>query len=290
MTLFCRAGGFFSTTNDFAKIGRSILNFNLTSPPLTRRWLKPTTFVDSLSQGVGRPWEIFRRTVNGHTVDLYAKGGDCEYLFAPSSFPMRSSLNDEPGGLYHSLFAVIPDYNVGFSLLGADDPPGTQISVRNVLPPVIFNGLLPVLDEIARTQASTNFAGTYTSNSSNSSLTLAAVSGQGLQVTSWVNNGISLLGHNDSLFDDLYSDVQYTILPNQLYHSSTGKVGFTSYYQQPSPPETQDNWLYYCSGWVNVDENTYGNIALGNMVFRVDGNGKATEVELRAFRTTLTRA
>ena len=80
-----RAGGYFSSTNDFATIGKSILNSTLISAARTRRWLKPSSFVNGLNLGVGRPWEINRfQNDDNHTVDIYTKAGDCK-CFSPSS-------------------------------------------------------------------------------------------------------------------------------------------------------------------------------------------------------------
>lgn len=73
-----RAGGHYSTVNDFMAIGKSILNSTLLTKSVTNRWLKPTSFVETLTQGVGRPWEIYRRTVNGQSIVMYSKGGDRE--------------------------------------------------------------------------------------------------------------------------------------------------------------------------------------------------------------------
>ena len=72
------AGGYFSTVNDFATIGRAILTSQLIPQSTTDRWFKPSGFVEDWSQGVGRPWEIFRFKVNGQTIDVYSKGGDCK--------------------------------------------------------------------------------------------------------------------------------------------------------------------------------------------------------------------
>lgn len=79
-----RAAGAYSTTNDLAKIGRAILNSTLTSKAVTRRWFSTSTFVDSLDQAAGRGWEIFRREVNGHTVDVYTKAGNCTFTLSRS--------------------------------------------------------------------------------------------------------------------------------------------------------------------------------------------------------------
>lgn len=78
------AGGFFSSLNDFAVIGQSILKSKLLPTSQTNRWLKPTSFVEAFDQGVGRPWEIYRRKIYGQSVDIYSKSGDCEC--APNIF------------------------------------------------------------------------------------------------------------------------------------------------------------------------------------------------------------
>jgi hypothetical protein len=39
----------------------------------------------------------------------------------------------------------------------------------------------------------------------------------------------------------------------------------------------------------DVDPTMYGNIPVGQMVFDIGGDGKATAVDLRAFRVTLER-
>ena len=73
-----RAGSYYSTVNDFMILGKAILTSQLLPKSLTYRWLKPTSFVEDFAQGVGRPWEIYRLKVNGQSVDLYTKGGDCK--------------------------------------------------------------------------------------------------------------------------------------------------------------------------------------------------------------------
>ncbi|KAJ2985344.1 hypothetical protein NUW58_g5587 [Xylaria curta] len=82
------AAGSFSTTNDLAAIGRSILNSSLIPQAITRRWFSTTSFVDTIEQAVGRGWEIFRVHANGHSVDLFTKSGNW--------------------GVYNSVFILLP--------------------------------------------------------------------------------------------------------------------------------------------------------------------------------------
>lgn len=72
------AGGYYSTVNDLAKLGKNILLSRFLPKSVTDRWFKPSSFVEDWSAGVGRPWEIFRLKVNGQSVDAYTKSGDCK--------------------------------------------------------------------------------------------------------------------------------------------------------------------------------------------------------------------
>lgn len=180
-------------------------------------------------------------------------------------------------------------------------------AVRDAIAAAILEGLPAVVDVIANAQAKTNFAGTYVSTATNSSLTID-VNSNGLVVTAWVNEGVDI-------FKEILAQVvkpggiDYRIVPNGLYEGD--QVGFTSFYQNtvavPSP-------LLDCLGWLLVDWLTLGNIPLvrsqrvqafelfeicanlctlrniqGQMVFKIDGSGKAIEVNLRGLRTTLQR-
>lgn len=49
------SGGVFSSINDLAKWGLSILNSTLLSQQETRKWLKPISHTGSLQLSVGRP-------------------------------------------------------------------------------------------------------------------------------------------------------------------------------------------------------------------------------------------
>jgi hypothetical protein len=59
-------------------IGRSVLQSKFLNQAVTDRWLKPSGFVENHDQAVGRPWEIFRRSANGQSVEVYVKGGNCK--------------------------------------------------------------------------------------------------------------------------------------------------------------------------------------------------------------------
>ncbi len=193
---------------------------------MTNRWLKPTSFVEDYSQGVGRPWEIFRRKINGASVEIYVKGGDCEWhnCSALGSEIVLTSL----GGVYHTFFALVPTYSIGFSIFTADDEGGAGDGLHDEagIANVVMDKLLTALDNIAKKQTLARFGGQYTLPSSNSSITIGSDStNTGLLVTAWVNNGVDLWGWLDSVQPNLV----LRIMPNQL-NAGENKVAFTSFY------------------------------------------------------------
>ena len=265
--VFGPAGGYFSSTNDLATMGKAMLSSTLLPIAQTRRWMKPSSFVEDFAQGVGRPWEIFRVKVNGQSVDAYSKSGDW--------------------GVYSTAFILVPQYDFGVTLLTARDPAGAAPTkdLRTDFPNEIFAVILPVLDRIAKEQALSNFAGSYIDPKTNSSVVVGTDSqNSGLLITSWFSKGVDLLG----LLALTTKNIVLRLQPNQIPYGD-GKIGFTSYYSSATPPLNRSEGFFQCAGWFDVDEFTYGNIPLGQVVFGVDSTGIASSVELRAFRATLTK-
>ena len=182
--------------------------------------------------------------------------------------------------MYHSFLALVPAYNFGAAALIAGDE-----SVRTDSPKVLFDAILPVLDEVAQDQAASNFAGHYASNQANSSLTITTSGVEsGLKVTQWISNGVDILGE---LIEPQIPNLVFRIIPNQLYGDDDSRVGFTSFYESATPPPANNDPVFTCIGWFDVDELLNGNIPLGQMVFDIDDHGKASAVQLRALRATL---
>ena len=196
---------------------------------------------------------------------------------------LSTSFTDEAnfeGGDYHTLLALVPQYNFGITLLEAGAG-----EVRDNAPDVLANTILPVIDQIARDQAESTFAGHYASAQGNSSLTVTtAGSDSGLKVTQWISNGVDIF----AFLKKIVPDIVFRLQPNQLIDDD-GKVSFTSYYSSSTPPPEDASFVFRCPGWFGVDGITYGNIPLGQMVFDVDESGTASAVELRSLRITLER-
>lgn len=178
---------------------------------------------------------------------------------------------------------MVPAYHIGITVLTAQTL--SSSAVRDELPLVLGETVLPIIDQIAREQATKNFAGHYSSEGTNSSLTLSTGGNQtGLKVTQMTSNGVDVY----QLFESLVPSMVWRLQPNQLNYGDD-KVGFTSYQMSATPP-SNDASLLACSGWFDVDQLTYGNIPLGQMAFDVDSSGKSTAVNFRGFRTTLKKA
>ncbi|KAI0813263.1 beta-lactamase/transpeptidase-like protein [Xylaria sp. FL0064] len=257
------AAGGFSTTNDLAAIGRSILNSTLMAQAITRRWFSTTTFVDTIDQAVGRGWEIFRVRINGHSIDLFTKSGNW--------------------GVYNSVIFLLPAYDFGFSILSASSTAGGALV--GDLPNMIVNTLLPALETITKQQAAAKFAGRYTSDKTNTSITITTDGSLGLRATEYIVNDVDLLGSVFALFG---ADVEFRLMPNQLYDSGT-RVGFSAVYQPPTAVPPKDEFYWPCESWLDVDDFTYASVPLGLMAFDVNDDENATSVRLLALRETLLR-
>ncbi|KAI0867782.1 beta-lactamase/transpeptidase-like protein [Hypoxylon argillaceum] len=261
------AAGGFSTTNEIAAIGRSILNSTLMSQATTRRWFSTTTFVDTIDQAVGRGWEIFRVRIDGHSVDLFTKSGNW--------------------GVYNSVLFLLPAYDFGFSILSASSAAGGALV--GDLPNTIVNTLLPSLEVITKEQANAKFAGRYTSDTTNSSITVTTDGAKGLRVTEYIASDVDLLGSVFALFG---ADVEFRLMPNQLYNGGGGsasRVGFSAVYQPPTTIPPKDEFYWPCESWLDVDDFTYASVPLGLMAFDLDEDGNATSVRLIALREVLLR-
>lgn len=268
--IFHRAGGFYSTTSDMAKIGQSILSNTILSPATTRKWMKPISHTSDLHSSVGMPWEIFRVTTDNSTrvVDLYTKTGDI--------------------GLYAAVLVLIPDYNAGFVMNSAG------LNSEATLAPLadlIADTYLPALEQAAREQTAANIAGIYTSAAPlNSSLALAVEAGKpGLALKSFVSNGTDVLpilaqlyGINPRLYPtDLVTQtadggkrVVYRALFNGLDYAGTGVI----------------SKIIEGFSWGSVDALMYGEVGLDEFLITFDAEGRAVAVSPRAFRVTLSRS
>ena len=269
-------GAVYSTINDMRAFGKSILNSTLLSPALTRRWLKPHSFAPNSYLAVGAPWEIVS--------------------YPPTSmFPVRIYTKSGDVGLYSTNMGMLPDYNVGFTVLTA----GVAATVTSrVLSDLVVSAVVPALKQVAASQANETYAGSYGSGETNSTMSLTVTPNEGdvgsaLRVDELVYNGTDLIAlyaftlglqnTNLEVTAEAYSTglqrrnggtvleswrVAFNVRPSSRNSALVSQLGpFTS----------------VCETWAGVDGSSYGGVGIDEILFRREG-GNVTGAEVRFLR------
>ncbi|EFW15059.1 predicted protein [Coccidioides posadasii str. Silveira] len=265
----------YSTANDLSRLGRAILNATLLSATDTRRWMKPMTHTGSTSYSVGAPWEIFR-VDSPRVIDMYSKSGSV--------------------GSYKSLLFLLPDHNVGFTILVAAPGPSPLYPIASVM----TSQLIPALEKEARRQAQMNFAGTYRASGVNSSIVLDANDKHhGIGISSWNSNGTDVIEILKTLAGSRNSSdtARVRLFPTQLTRDSIcpgsrkscTDVSFRLVVEVV--PADADNTGYEgmfsrrCDHWVLLDGLLYSHISIDEVMITVEKvSGRAVAVEPRAWR------
>ncbi|OTB12109.1 hypothetical protein K445DRAFT_306250 [Daldinia sp. EC12] len=273
-------GNMYTSASDLSRLGRAILRSTLLSPSMTRRWLKPVTFSSDPRSGVGAPWGVRQLP--------FSK--DSPYQFA-TTFNKAGSL-----GKYSALLAVIPDFDIGFSILAAGDvPPSLPMDIADTL----SNTYLPTMVNTARIQANALYGGTYNNSnpSVNSSLSVVVDSRTpGLSLSSWISNGTNLLWYSVAMSQNITKDYWNKVRPSvRLYPtglwdatSDGGKrVAFKAVFEDLSLPNVSKPFTTDCSTWVSVAGIMYGSKPLDQFIFNINAAGNVTSVENAALRNKL---
>ncbi|KAF1952754.1 beta-lactamase/transpeptidase-like protein [Byssothecium circinans] len=264
-------GGLYSTFNDLAKMGRSMLKSTFLSPNTTRAWLKPTAFISDLRGAVGRPWEIYRvdtKAARG-VIDVYGKGGD----YGPS---------------YSTWFGLVPDYDVGF-IVGVGGK-GNKRWLTTQIADILF----PALEEAARLETDAAYAGSYkvAANGTASKITLTTEAGMpGLGVTEFTSRGVDVLEALGQVYGVPASTENFRLFPTNLERSvgdGTTEVAWRGVVNAAFPNEQQSPWGA-CTAWFNVDGLAYGHYSLDSIVFTLGADGKVTKIRPRAFKVDYLR-
>ncbi|KAF4967243.1 hypothetical protein FSARC_5155 [Fusarium sarcochroum] len=274
------AGSYYSSTKDILAFGSSILKHEQLDVVETNKLLKPVTFTSARGQFIGAPWEIKRSnnlTVDERIVEVYTKGGDL--------------------GTYHAALAMIPDYDIVISVLAGG--PEASGGVINLLLSQVVKGIVPALEAAGKTQAKSAFAGKYVNKETNSTLILAVDDeGPGLNITEWIVRGTDVSAHWLNYLSNLQSGVPEIQIAGRLYPTDLAAGKRTAWravfrlgtVEEVAMEEEQFFWDdSSCSTWAVVDRAVYEFLGLDEMVFEVDDGGKAGEVELLGFQTTLKR-
>jgi hypothetical protein len=293
------AGGMFSSTNDLIKFGEAILEHRVLSGAKTRKWLQPTAHTAVTGFSVGAPWEIGRTntlTPDNRTLDVYTKTGDL--------------------GQYHAVIALIPDYDLVVSVICAGAEVSREPASRTIILTTALRALIPALDQASRAEASSNaYTGTFTSASTNSTLSLTTDSGPGLVISSLSIRGFNALSQFSSYtLSALESGAAAAAPPPptsaRLYPSNRrAETISTTTTDNTNVTETAwravidtatedakkklDEQIFYndgsCMTWFGMDRGAYNFLSLADFVFVTDKGGKVTAVRSPAFNVTFVR-
>ncbi|KAK4210150.1 beta-lactamase/transpeptidase-like protein [Rhypophila decipiens] len=145
-------GNMWTSVGDLSALGRGIMRSTLLKPAMTRRWLKPIAFTSDPKSMVGMPWGVRQINISQ----------DSPYQFV-HTFNKIGSL-----GSYTSMLAIIPELDIGFSILAAGDPPpGLAMDIADTL----TKTYIPTLMYVARYQANLTYSGEYRYVSPNTTTT-----------------------------------------------------------------------------------------------------------------------
>jgi hypothetical protein len=205
---------------------------------------------------------------------------------------LNKSLLTFPAGLYHSRFAIIPDYDIGVLVFtaGSGDAPAQSALFETVL-----TDLIPGLDATTRSQAETNLAGTYASSDPkvNTTLTLTTEpSLPGLKLTAFTSNSSDVL---HTLFAGLRKspNPDVRLYPTELVRKNANGTETRKYNAviNSSDVEYPDSLIeaLNCVSWQMLDATVYGAIGIDEIWIETDGSGKAVGVEMRAFGAKMER-
>ena len=268
------AAGYYSSINDLRVIGKAMLNSTLIPPHMTRRWIQPISFTSDPNVAVGSPWEIFRAPTNTSTW-MYTKGGHL--------------------GNYATEIILIPDLEIGFTVLTAGAMVSNDVDLLSAL---LTNILVPAAEEAAREEARSTYAGTYTYISASKSksntkdhLTITVDQGPGLVISNWTYNSTDAtalvaeiaLGAPDIPFE-------IRLWPTTLKATGPSKTSSKTNWRavvQPLPI-VDHVFLGKCISWFQIDQLSYGGVALDEFEFVLE-NGRAVEVVPRAWRAGYSR-
>lgn len=261
------AAGIYSSIADLRRIGKSILAYELLSPSQTRRWMKPHCFTGDPRVAVGAPWEIAQvDSITNRANWMYTKGGQI--------------------GMYNSLFALLPDWDVGITVLAAGS---RSAEITGVLPVAIASKIVPALEMAAKRQANQTYSGQY--GGRKSSIEVAVQDHlPGLAVTSWSMDGRDMFDSIRTLVTGSPTgtgNVSVRLYPTGLRTSSCTKAQRESWRAVYEVIDAASSSTAFCASWFSVDSVTYGGASLDEFVFELAEDGNARSITASAFDARL---
>ena len=210
------------------------------------------------------PWEIFRST-----------------RLLPDT-DRGITVVTKAGGLqaYYSHLVLVPEYELGFTILVAGDVEAFQW-LDNELTTNVVNRF----EKIARMQTSEKYAGLYNSATLNSSITLEVEGGSGLVAKTWISNGTDFLVEYTYLKTGKrdISQGRVQLVPMRIFKGNGGELWRATFV-----PATMEPKGVIDGCMINdVDSLMYGERSIQEFEFIFDKHGKVSAVDIPAFRVTL---
>lgn len=257
-------GGLYSSSSDLSIFLRSILTHKLLDIPTTNAWLKPHSYSSSIEFAYGMPWEIFRTNSlvfdSNRIVDLFTKSG---------------SLSG-----YASRIILIPEYNIGVTVLVAGDG-----KAKGWTEELVLSKLIPEVESVARCQMKDKYAATYFAPAYlgiNSSMKIEMDGASGLILTSWISNGTDFLDQYAALSKGVDKG-RAQLVPSNIRRGSSAEAWRLMF----AIPDTRTGTSMENCLIDDLDSMMYGGRSLEEFLFHLDENGVVESVELPAFRITL---
>ncbi|KAI1099668.1 beta-lactamase/transpeptidase-like protein [Jackrogersella minutella] len=266
-------GNMYASASDLSTLGRAILSHKLLSPVATRRWLKPFAFSSDPLAMVGMPWGARRINVG----DTY------RYTTA---FNKAGNI-----GNYSALLAILPDFDIGISILLAGDLPG---NAAFSFADVVGEPIIPAIEEAARSEAGALYSGRYVSSDENlnSSMTITTDDLPGLSISQWFSNGTDFARIATILQNQYYPVTpRIRLYPSGLEGPSEDggrRVAFKAMFEDADAPRNENKMFSTeCGSWVTVESVIYGSAAMDELIFNLDSSGKVVSVTSPSLRVTL---
>ncbi|KAK5235892.1 hypothetical protein LTR47_003367 [Exophiala xenobiotica] len=260
----------YSTIADISRAGIAMLNSTLIPSAMTRRWIKPIAHTSNLVNDAGRPWIIYKSTKDqsaiNPVVDIYTSYGSV--------------------GLYSSYFGLVPDYNVGFVTLSADEVSAPDL---NVHVDIVADVILPSLEKAAISQAGSIYSGQYTSNQIAASLIIEKPDGMpGLSLSNFTVGSTDMREELATAAGISPTALSIRLYPTDLIEKTASggtRIAFRAVLQDENA--AIDAGTPTCITWLSVDTLNYNGIPLDLIIFN-DDEGK-TSVEIPALSLDITK-
>ena len=266
-------GGLYSSSTDLSRFLRYILShYNGITHALN--WLQPASWSTGMSSFFGVPWEIYRtdKILNNTS--------------RPVTFVTKS------GGLpgYSSIIMILPEYNLGITILVASDPQGPGGDLFPRIRNEVTLQIVRAAELVAQKSLRKRYAGRFASSTLNSSITLSHNPSRGLHISNFISNGTDVLATWQPLIYERTggSDAWRAQLIPTLLYKDQDKLAGEQWRMLIVPEERMDEaWDDFCI--TDEDDLMYDGEPLNEIVFWEGADGDVEGVEMTAFRVRLER-